>query len=179
MSRFLRGLTPKHPREGTPMTFTRDGELAGVREYSDGYVIHLVEHVIDEEHIGDEPMGEKRFVLEALNEGGFNSTLVDVMDVLLWLREYRPDLLKPVTDPAAAEAVLSEVKESNAELDVLVERIEADVRARMWIFVEALHEVGVSVDLISRASTLFAETIINRFLEAPAEATTTVPDGKE
>jgi predicted type IV restriction endonuclease len=36
-----------------------------------------------------------RWVVRALNEGGYNSTEVDLFELLEWLRCNRPDLLTP------------------------------------------------------------------------------------
>ena len=54
--------------------------LDGVREYSEGYEVKL-------------GVEDGRPVLVAINEGGYNSTAVDLVDVIAWVRANRPELL--------------------------------------------------------------------------------------
>ena len=42
----------------------------------------------------ENPIGEKRVVISALNEGGYNGTLVDLCDVISWVRVNMPELLE-------------------------------------------------------------------------------------
>jgi hypothetical protein len=55
-------------------------EMIGVREYSEEMRVRL-------DIVGD------RLVIYALNECGFNSTKVDLLDVLAWVKANRPELL--------------------------------------------------------------------------------------
>jgi hypothetical protein len=55
--------------------------MFGVREYADGEGVKL-----DVNEHG-------RTVVVALNEGGYNRTEVDLLDLIDWLRANRPDLL--------------------------------------------------------------------------------------
>lgn len=56
--------------------------LAGVREYAEGYPVTLAE---------DGP--ENRLCVCAENEGGYNGTSVDLLDLIAWLKANRRDLL--------------------------------------------------------------------------------------
>jgi len=38
--------------------------------------------------------GNGRLVVKAFNESGFNSTEVDIIDLLKWIKENKPELLK-------------------------------------------------------------------------------------
>lgn len=38
--------------------------------------------------------GTERIVIQALNEGGYNRTLVDLIDVLSWVKKNMPELLE-------------------------------------------------------------------------------------
>lgn len=53
-----------------------------MREYTEGYEVCLVEQV---------PGG--RLVVKATNEGRYDSTAVDLVDLLNWLAGNRPELL--------------------------------------------------------------------------------------
>ncbi len=55
--------------------------MDGVREYCESYPVRLMER-------------DGRLCIEAENEGGYNSTEVDVLDVLAWVKKFRPDLLR-------------------------------------------------------------------------------------
>jgi len=55
--------------------------MEGVRDYAEDHPVYL-----DEE--------KNRLVICAINEGGFNCTLVDIEDLINWLRENRPDILE-------------------------------------------------------------------------------------
>ncbi len=56
--------------------------MHGVREYGEGMEVEL-DCTTDGESI-----------IVARNEGGYNSTWVDVLDLVRWLRANRPDLLE-------------------------------------------------------------------------------------
>lgn len=55
--------------------------MKGVREYGEGEPVAL----------GDQ---EGRPVIIASNEAGHNSTSIDLVDVIVWLKANRPELLK-------------------------------------------------------------------------------------
>ena len=40
------------------------------------------------------PIGSRRWVVRAFNEAGFNQTNVDIVDLVEWLRENKPELLE-------------------------------------------------------------------------------------
>lgn len=56
--------------------------LDGVREYGEEDTVELR---VD---------GRGRLCVVAINEGGYNSTWVDLLDLIAWLRAHRPDLLE-------------------------------------------------------------------------------------
>ena len=57
-------------------------EMDGVTEYSEGLPVKLEQH-------------NQRWVISALNEGLCNGMMVDVLQLVEWLRKNRPDLLLP------------------------------------------------------------------------------------
>lgn len=57
--------------------------MKGVREYCEENKVTLTE-----------TKGAKRLVIQAINQGGYDSTEVDLLDLISWLKENRPDLLK-------------------------------------------------------------------------------------
>lgn len=63
----------------------------GVHEYCEGYDVVLKRHVSDIRWMRTRP-GHGRWVVRALNEAGYNSTEVDVVELLGWLKVNRPDL---------------------------------------------------------------------------------------
>lgn len=69
--------------------------LGGVTEYCEDMPVELAEttgryvYGIPEE----EWPGRGRIVILAKNEGGHNSTEVDLLELIAWLRANRPDLL--------------------------------------------------------------------------------------
>lgn len=56
-------------------------DMEGVREYGEGYVVEL-----HEEENG-------RLAIFALNEGGYNVTSVDLIDLIQWVKRNKPELL--------------------------------------------------------------------------------------
>jgi len=60
---------------------TETKEMEGVREYGDGLPVELL---WDRHH--------QRWVIEAMNEGGQARTSVDLIDLVEWLKEHRPEL---------------------------------------------------------------------------------------
>lgn len=95
-------------RRGTPV-YARDpitraptnqteqdvAEMIGVREYAEGYAVYL--HDVFE--IADQP---GRLAITAYNEATHDSTQVDLVDVLEWLAEHRPELLVAALDARKA-----------------------------------------------------------------------------
>ena len=71
-------------------------EMAGVREYREQYPMTLV--LVSPRKIleyGPPPTEGPRWCVQALNEDGHNSTAIDLLDLIRWLRENRPELLSP------------------------------------------------------------------------------------
>ncbi len=60
-------------------------KMDGVREYAENMDVELV---TDERESGD----PDRLLVYALNEGGHNCTLVDLLDLLKWVKTNRPEL---------------------------------------------------------------------------------------
>lgn len=70
--------------------------MAGVREYAEGYKsLAGGEEMID--CVDLVRIANGRIVVRAFNEGGHNVTEVDLLDLLRWLRENRPEFLKEAT----------------------------------------------------------------------------------
>ena len=65
-------------------------EMIGVQEYCDDMLVQLVETV----GLYKSEEGKGRMVIKAFNEGGFNSTEVDLLHLLKWLKVNKPDILK-------------------------------------------------------------------------------------
>jgi hypothetical protein len=66
-------------------------EMVGVREYGEGYPVTLhVEPPRLERGITPGP-SERRYVIRAVNEGGHNSVLIDLFDLLAWLGKHPPE----------------------------------------------------------------------------------------
>lgn len=62
--------------------------MTGVREHGEGYDVELRDQFTS-------TRGEPRLCVLARNEGGYNSTAVDLLDLIQWLRENKPELLNP------------------------------------------------------------------------------------
>ena len=77
--------------------------MEGVREWGEGYVVSLVTAEANESvpSCGPLPDQSPRLCIEALNEGGYNATRVDLLDLLRWVQMHRPDLLS--FDPVGSE----------------------------------------------------------------------------
>jgi hypothetical protein len=56
-----------------------------IREYGEGRPVEIVRR--------DGNPGKKRWVVRAANQGGFDCTEVDILDLLAYLKEERPGLL--------------------------------------------------------------------------------------
>jgi hypothetical protein len=69
--------------------------MKGVREHSEGMDVLLTETSGLYEY--DTPVekwkGHGRLVIRAFNEAGFNNTQVDLLDIIVWIKTNRPDLL--------------------------------------------------------------------------------------
>ena len=77
------------------MTDTKTQEMTGVREYCEQYPVALVlvsPHAERPEY-GPLPTEGPRWCVQAMNEGGHNSTSIDLLDLIQWLRANRPELL--------------------------------------------------------------------------------------
>ena len=59
--------------------------MTNVRDYAGGYDVVLREQFCD---------GEKRLVVVATNQGGYDDTEVDLLDLIVWVKQNRPDLLE-------------------------------------------------------------------------------------
>ena len=61
-----------------------------IREYAEGYPVE----VTMEKPSNDNHLTEPRLVVVAYNEGHFNSTAVDIVDLLQYLKEHYPNYLE-------------------------------------------------------------------------------------
>ena len=59
----------------------------GVREYNENYPVLIKQYEGEGDNNG-------RWTVQALNEGGFNSTSVDLLDILVWTINPHPELLE-------------------------------------------------------------------------------------
>ena len=57
-------------------------KMKGVREYNEGMLVEL-----------DLAENDNRTVIVAYNEAGYNSTEVDLLDVIEWVKNNRPELI--------------------------------------------------------------------------------------
>ena len=73
-----------------------DIEMDGVTEYAEGMPVILTQtDGVDDPWIPkDQRVGRGRLVVQAKNEGGFNCTHVDILQLVAWLKANRPDLLQ-------------------------------------------------------------------------------------
>lgn len=75
-------------------------EMIGVREYSEGEPVYLSKLKKDTYWDGkpeEEIWGSKlngREVIVASNEGGYNCTQIDLLGLVEWLKNNRPELLE-------------------------------------------------------------------------------------
>lgn len=63
-----------------------------IREYREGYDVEIVP--VSDSKIGNNPELMGRPVILALNECGHNCVEVDLLDVIEWIKENKPELLK-------------------------------------------------------------------------------------
>lgn len=61
-------------------TEAQEIDMEGIREYAEGNPVQLVE--------GNRPR------IAAYNEGGYNGTEIDLLDLLGWILKNRPDLIE-------------------------------------------------------------------------------------
>lgn len=71
-------------------------EMTGVSEYGEDMPVVLCESKGRYEIIDDKETrkGEGRLVIRAFNEAGCNCTDVDLLELIGWLKENKPELLK-------------------------------------------------------------------------------------
>ncbi len=68
--------------------------MAGVREYDERMAVRLVPVAPDPLGVyGPSAAAGPRLAVVALNEAGCNSTSVDLLDLITWLKANRPELL--------------------------------------------------------------------------------------
>lgn len=72
----------------------RETPMDDVREYAEGFAVKLVALPGSTDKYSTVPQGG-RLVVQALNEGGYNCTQVDLLDMIKWVRKHRPELLAP------------------------------------------------------------------------------------
>ena len=74
--------------------------MSGVTEYAEEEPVELVQSTGSyRDGVPDsERPGFGRWVVRALNEGGHKCTEVDVLHLVAWLKEHRPDLLETPKD---------------------------------------------------------------------------------
>lgn len=79
----------------TSITGAASQEMSGVREYDEQLPVALVLVPPDDEvpKYGPSPAEGPRWCVRALNEGGYNGVSIDLLDLIRWLRENRPELL--------------------------------------------------------------------------------------
>lgn len=71
--------------------------MPGVTEYCEGLEVSLARTsgVYCHGLPGEQWLGRGRLVIQALNEGGHNSTEIDLVQLIKWLRANHPELLVP------------------------------------------------------------------------------------
>lgn len=63
-----------------------------IREYAEKLSVKIKK--IDKYLVKENPDSKNRLVIHAKNEGGYNCTEVDLLDVIQWVKENKPELLK-------------------------------------------------------------------------------------
>lgn len=63
-----------------------------IREYNEGHDVEIVP--VSAYNVRNNPELTDRPVILAVNEGGHNCVEVDLLDVIDWVKENRPELLK-------------------------------------------------------------------------------------
>ena len=69
-------------------------ELEGVREYCEEYPVLLKQNTTTHSFVLDKDVLIDRPVLVGVNEGGYNSVEIDLLDLIEWLKNNKPELLK-------------------------------------------------------------------------------------
>ncbi len=65
--------------------------LTDIREYGDDFPVTLDwNHMTGADY---KRTGERRLCITAVNEGGYNSTAVDLLDLIAWVKKNKPELL--------------------------------------------------------------------------------------
>lgn len=75
--------------------------MVQIREYGHRLKVDVKEEFISsftQRCFPDLHVGDTRLVVQAFNAGGWDSTSVDLLDVLAWVKENRPDLLNEIRD---------------------------------------------------------------------------------
>ncbi len=82
-------------------------DAKGVREYAEGLTVQI-----------GTPEGEDRLVVHAMNDGGYNCTDVDLLDLLAYVRREMPEVWGGVeregiieSDSRAVEAAIAKQRE--------------------------------------------------------------------
>ena len=65
-------------------------KMKGVQEYAEDLDVEIVKTG----GLYETKKGAGRWVIQAVNEGGYNHTQVDVLHIVGWLRKHRPEFLK-------------------------------------------------------------------------------------
>ena len=66
---------------------TKNRQKTDIREYAEEMEVAVCERIMDDE-------GNTKLVIDALNEGGYNGTHVDLLDVLEWVKANKPELIE-------------------------------------------------------------------------------------
>ena len=78
------------------MIKTEEQYTTKIREYNENMDViigRFAPHPYSIEHKKDCVKCEDRYVIQAFNEAGCNSTEVDLYDVLIWVAKNKPDML--------------------------------------------------------------------------------------
>lgn len=81
----------------------------GIREYCENMTVSIIEPNTDHND-------ENRYIIVALNEAGHNSTNVDLLDVIEWVKKIKPELLQDELEEKI-EAARLEVKGDINKID--------------------------------------------------------------
>jgi hypothetical protein len=92
--------TPIISDKGVPIKSeeTENVKMTSIREYSEGLPVTIEEYVVTERKSlqlqGRAKVGERRITIVASCQAGFDGTQVDLLDLLQWVKENKPELLK-------------------------------------------------------------------------------------
>ena len=73
-----------------------DGVATNIREYNEEMCVEIGTDDFDTHIDGRDVTYNDVLVIQAQNESGYNSTCVDLLDVLKWVIENRPELINKV-----------------------------------------------------------------------------------